>query len=133
MPAGAGGRWSTGALRPSPSAPWPSRAFSVDEQLLRWIADFSYPAVFALLLGSGVGLPVSEDLVLLTAGLVTKEGGANLYLMMAVAWVGVVCADSLLYRLGRVLGPRAVESKRLKKVLTPSRVAWVQGHFDRYG
>ncbi len=105
----------------------------LDGQVLSWVARFSYPAVLAMLVATGVGAPISEELVFLTGGLVAAEGGANLYAMMATAFVGVLTADTLLYRLGRKLGIHAVDSQRFKKLLTPSRVAWVQGHFKDKG
>ncbi len=103
------------------------------ELLLSWLETFSYPAVFALLLACGMGAPLSEDLIVLTGGVVAAKGSAILPLMMAVAWAGVVAGDSMLYRIGRKLGPRALAHKRLSKVLTPARVGWVRGHFAKYG
>ncbi len=103
------------------------------ELLLSWLMTFSYPAVFVLLLACGMGAPLSEDLIVLTGGVVAAKGGALLPVMMAVAWLGVISGDSLLYRIGRKLGPKAMAHKRLSKVLTPGRVGWVRGHFARHG
>jgi membrane-associated protein len=105
----------------------------VQDQLLDLMGRFSYPAVFALLVGSGMGLPVSEDLVLLTAGIVCSAGRGLVLFMAPVAWLGVVTGDTLLFRIGARLGPKVIEHKRLKAVLTPSRVAWVRARFDRFG
>lgn len=104
----------------------------MDEQILGWVATFSYPAVWVLLVGAGLGLPVSEEWVLLAGGGVAARGG-SLVLMIATGWLGVLAGDGLLFRLGRTLGPRAVGSGRLKKVLTPERVAWAQSHFAKGG
>jgi membrane-associated protein len=101
--------------------------------LLSWLETFSYPAVFALLLACGMGAPLSEDLIVLTGGVVAAKGAALLPVMMIVSWVGVVCGDSLLYRIGKKLGPKALAHRRLSKVLTPARVGWVRGHFAKYG
>ncbi|MGQ0505501.1 MAG: DedA family protein [Myxococcaceae bacterium] len=104
-----------------------------EEQILIWLETFSYPAVFVLLLACGMGAPLSEDLIVLCGGILAAKGGAHLPAMMVVAWVGVVAGDSLLYRIGKKLGPKAVAHHRLSKLLTPSRVAWVEGHFARHG
>lgn len=98
-----------------------------------WIEVFSYPAVFLLLLGCGMGLPLSEDAVLIAGGIVTGRSGGSLPAMIAVAMAGVVCGDYILFRVGQRLGPRALNQKFIRKALTPKRVSWVTRHFHRYG
>lgn len=103
----------------------------MEQQVLGWIGAFSYPAVLLLLLACGLGAPISEDLILVTAGLVASQAKTNLALTIAVAYVGVLGGDLLLYRVGRVLGPRAVQRPALRRVLTPARVARAQAAFAR--
>lgn len=98
-----------------------------------WIAAFSYPAALALLVLAGFGAPLSEDLILLAAGIVTATEKGNLPLMIATAWVGVLLGDSALFGLGRRLGPRAANLRFLRKVLTPERIQRVNRHFARHG
>jgi membrane protein DedA with SNARE-associated domain len=105
----------------------------VQDQLLEWIARFSYPAVALLLASTGVGLPVSEDVVLLTAGTMAGTGRALLALMIPVACAGVFVGDTLLFRIGAKLGPKIIEHPRLKKILTPARVEKVRARFARHG
>jgi membrane protein DedA with SNARE-associated domain len=105
----------------------------MQQELLIWIGRFSYPAVYLLLAGTGIGLPISEDVVLLTAGVTVATGHANLALMIPVAFLGVFTGDTLLFRIGAKLGPKLFEVKRLKSVLTPERVEAVRGRFQRYG
>lgn len=105
----------------------------MEDQLLEYIGRFSYAAVFALLAAAGIGLPVPEDMILLSAGVVTSTGRALLPAMILVAAAGVLTADTLLFRIGARLGPKLMENQRLKKVLTPARVAKVKARFDRYG
>ncbi len=98
-----------------------------------WIEAFSFPAVFLLLLGCGMGMPLSEDAVMVAGGIVTGRSGGSLPLMIAVAMVGVLCGDYILFRVGQRLGPRALNQKWIRKALTPGRVTWVTRHFHRYG
>jgi membrane-associated protein len=102
-------------------------------QLLSWVASFSYPAVFVLLLMCGLGLPLSEDLVLLTGGIVAAKGDSSLPGMMLAAYAGLLAGDSTLFFIGRKLGPRATQHRLFKKILTADRVAWVQAQFHRRG
>lgn len=103
------------------------------DQVAQLIAQFSYLAVFLLLVAGGVGAPVSEELTLIAGGVAIARGGGSLPLMIVVALAGVLCGDYLLYRIGRKLGPKAMTSKRFGKILTPERVAKVEGYFLKYG
>lgn len=105
----------------------------MEQQLVEWVSRFSYPAVFLLLASTGIGLPISEDVVLLTAGTICSTGHALVFAMLPVAVVGVLTGDTLLFRIGAKLGPRVIEHPKLKKVLTAERVARVRARFDRWG
>lgn len=99
----------------------------------QWIEAFSYPAVLLLLTSAGLGAPVSEDLVMLAGGMVIGRSGGNLPLMMLTAYVGVLAGDSLLWRIGHKLGPRAVNVRGIRRILTPGRVEWARRHFQKHG
>jgi len=98
-----------------------------------WVSTFSYPAVVLLLFGCGLGLPLSEDVILLTAGIVSARGGASLTGMIVASYVGILLGDSTLFRIGKTLGPRATQQRWIARVLTEKRVAWVRSHFQRHG
>jgi len=53
--------------------------------------------------------------------------------MLPIAWAGVLTGDTLLFRIGARLGPKVIEHPRLRRVLTPERVARVRARFERYG
>ncbi|HKB15096.1 MAG TPA: DedA family protein, partial [Planctomycetota bacterium] len=57
----------------------------------------SYAALFAALLATGVGVPVSEDLVLLAAGALSHRNSASLGLTLAVALAGIFSGDLFLF------------------------------------
>jgi membrane-associated protein len=105
----------------------------VEAQVALWIAGFSYPAVFLLLVLCGVGAPLSEELVVITGGLVVARSGASLPFMVLAAWLGILAGDSALYRIGRSLGPRVFSHPKLSKMLTPARIELLQKLFARRG
>jgi membrane protein DedA with SNARE-associated domain len=105
----------------------------VEAQVALWIAGFSYPAVFLLLVLCGVGAPLSEELVIITGGLVVAHSGASLSVMAIAAYLGIVAGDSALYRIGRSLGPKVFSHPKLSKMLTPARIGLLQGMFARRG
>lgn len=91
------------------------------------IVHFSYFGVVAVLLASGFGLPLPEDLPLLLGGYLCANGTARLDIMLPLVLVAVLGADCMVYVLGRVYGPaiqrmpwlqRMVGAKRLLKART---------------
>jgi membrane protein DedA with SNARE-associated domain len=95
------------------------------------LAKFTYAAVLGLLVAGGVGVPVPEELVQLTAGYLARRGVLSFLPAVAVAWVGLVAGDFLLFRAGRRLGPAVLDSPHVARVMTPARREFVERHFSR--
>ncbi len=105
----------------------------MEAQVTLWIAGFSYPAVFLLLVLCGVGAPLSEELVIITGGMVVAKSGGSLSFMALTAYLGILAGDSALFRVGRSLGPKVFSHPKLAKMLTPERIALLQKLFARRG
>jgi len=105
----------------------------VDAQVVEWVAAFSYPAVILLLALCGVGVPLSEELIVITGGLVVARSGASLPGMMLAAYVGMLIGDGLLFRIGRTLGPRALAQRHLQRLMPPARQERLRAVFARHG
>jgi membrane protein DedA with SNARE-associated domain len=100
--------------------------------VVRLLAKFSYVAVFALLVGGGVGLPIPEEIVQLTAGFLARQGTMALAPALAVTAAGILLGDYVLFRLGRSHGARVMASRHLRRFFTPERRAWVENHFANH-
>jgi membrane protein DedA with SNARE-associated domain len=96
------------------------------------LAKFTYAAMFGLLVAGGVGVPIPEELVQLTAGYLARRGVLSFWPVVAVVWLGLVTGDYLLFRAGRRLGPSVLESRHVARVMTPARRAFVERHFSRH-
>lgn len=92
-----------------------------------------YAALFVLLLLCGVGNPIPEDLVLMTAGYLAFSGQVKLVPMLIVCYVGVICGDLLLYQLGYHYGQKIIDHPRLMRLAPPARVARIRHNFERWG
>jgi membrane protein DedA with SNARE-associated domain len=100
--------------------------------VLAFLTHFGYAALFALLVAGGLGVPVPEELIQLTAGYLARRGLLDLGPAVAVTWAGLVLGDYLLFRLGRALGPTVLDTPRVARVLTPRRRAFLERHFARH-
>lgn len=101
--------------------------------LLPIFTDYGYLAVFVMLLICGFGVPVPEDVTLVTGGVIAGLGYADSHLMFAVGMAGVMAGDGIMFSLGRWYGDRIVRAPGFRRVLTPERFEKAQGAFAKYG
>ncbi|WP_373049103.1 DedA family protein [Vulgatibacter sp.] len=95
----------------------------------------AYGLVFGVLLACGLGLPLPEDVALITGGYLAYLGHANLGVMLAVGFAGILAGDSAVFFLGRT--SRSAQRRHpgglLGRHLTPDRIAKVEAQFERRG
>jgi membrane protein DedA with SNARE-associated domain len=91
------------------------------------------PLVFGILAASGFGLPMNEDILLLTAAALTLSGVMAPAALVVSAWCGLVVADALIFHWGRVFGTRLVEHRLLSRAIPPARLAAMQSLMRRTG
>lgn len=93
----------------------------------------AYVLLFAVLAGSGVGLPVNEDLLLAGAAALTLRHVMEPVPLVAVAWCGVLCADGLIFHWGRRFGPHLMRHRLAARALPPRRVDAMERAVQRWG
>lgn len=101
--------------------------------LLPIFTDYGYLAVFLMLLVCGFGVPVPEDVTLVTGGVIAGLGYANEHVMFAVGMAGVMIGDGIMFMLGRYQGERVRRWPGFRRILTPARFEAAQHAFHKYG
>jgi membrane protein DedA with SNARE-associated domain len=101
--------------------------------LLPIFTEYGYLAVFVMLLICGFGVPIPEDVTLVTGGVIAGLGYADVHTMFAVGMAGVLVGDGLVFSTGRLQGERVMRWRPVQRVMTPERFAAAQGAFARYG
>lgn len=96
------------------------------------LGTWGYPALLLLLVLTGVGSPVPEDLLLLTAGYLVSSEVLRWPLTSAICLVGVIMSDLALYSAGRHLAWHASRWPD-GHLLSRERLDRVTGWFDRVG
>ena len=86
----------------------------------------AYATMFGVLLSCGLGLPIPEDLTLVTAGYLAYLENVGIYPAIFVCFLGVLSGDIILFMLGRKLGPRIFELPGIRFLVTPQRVEFAQ-------
>ena len=86
----------------------------------------AYGALFGVLLACGLGVPIPEDITLITAGYLAYLGNIDVYLAMVVCFFGVIAGDFTIFMMGRTFGKKVFQLPLLRYVFTPERVAIAQ-------
>ena len=102
-------------------------------QLGPFFDQFSYLAVFLILLLCGIGLPVPEEATFLVAGYFVAKMGLSPGLMISVALAGIVLGDSITFFLGRGLGAALLTRWPFKKLISEQGLARAQAFFRKHG
>ena len=92
-----------------------------------------YLGVFLVLMACGLGLPLPEDVPLLTSGFLVHMGLARLGFMIPVAMAGVLTGDCTLFFMGRKLGHHVVEHRIFRRAVNPARLLMAERLFQKHG
>lgn len=80
-----------------------------------------YILVLVLLLACGFGLPIPEDVLLFSAGLMSYYGASDVWIMIGVCFTGVMLGDSSVFTIGATQGRKVRKLKFVKRMLPPKR------------
>lgn len=93
----------------------------------------SYLLLFAALVIAGIGVPLPEDLVMISGAILAQRGITDLPLTVAVLAGGVFAGDTVLYFFSRRVGTAVYEWRLVKRVLPPARRQWIEEKIEKHG
>ena len=94
---------------------------------------YSYALILAVLLACGFGLPLPEDITLVTAGILAARDVIEFKMAVAVCMVGVLLGDGIIFVLGSRYGVKLRGSKFFSMILPEKRDAAVKAVIQKYG
>lgn len=89
--------------------------------------------VLGWLLFGGLGLPLPEDVAVLSAGVLVHRGAVAWWIALPLVLAAVLAGDSILFLLARRLGPKALERPLFRRLLPPARHEHLEDLYRRYG
>lgn len=98
-----------------------------------FLFNYGYWAVFIVLLICGAGFPLPEDITLISAGIISGLGQANLYVMIVVSYLGIIIGDTMMYGIGCYFGGNLREKPLFQKIFLPERMQQIDDLFQKYG
>jgi membrane protein DedA with SNARE-associated domain len=90
-------------------------------------------AVFILLMLSGMGLPLGEDLVIIPAGIFVHNGDLPFWPTLIAAYIGVVCSDCLWFTICHRYGSHLIHMRWFKRMVHPRRLLEVKHQVEQRG
>ena len=90
-------------------------------------------AVFGVLLLCGIGLPVPEDIPLISAGYLIHLHQTTWVIALLVCMLGVLAGDTIIFWFGKRLGKRLLRSRLVMFFTTPKRIIKVKAYYRKYG
>lgn len=94
--------------------------------LLDYYGPTPYVLIFLMLLVCGVGLPLPEDLTLISGGLLVYFGVCDPVPMVLTGLLGVMVGDSLMWFLGNRYGKSLLENRVVSKILSKERLNYAR-------
>lgn len=88
---------------------------------------------FIVLLLCGLGLPIPEDIVLVTAGVLGQIDGRSWIEISALMYAGVLGGDTITFFAGRHVGGWVLTSRWFQRIFAPQKQAKVVDFFERHG
>lgn len=111
-------------------------------------AGFVYLSVFIFMYMSSFGLPIPEEVVLISSGLVAHmathpelypppEGldlyPVNPYILAGLCFFAVISSDSIIYWLGKRYGKGWLRHPRFRRFIRPKHIVKIRSWVRRYG
>jgi membrane protein DedA with SNARE-associated domain len=90
-------------------------------------------AVFLLLMLTGVGVPLGEDLIVIPAGVLVGYGTLNPWQTALWAYAGVLASDCMWYAICSEYGTRLLHKRWFKRTIHPRRLLEVKHHLEKRG
>ena len=99
----------------------------------QFLTHFTYAGLVLLLMASGLGLPIPEDVPLITAGYLARREVVELAVVLPLALTSVIAADGLLFWLGRRYGQRVLSLRMFRWFVPAHRFDRAKDLFARRG
>jgi membrane protein DedA with SNARE-associated domain len=103
------------------------------EWLLSFLTSHVYAKLAGILLLCGLGLPIPEDISLISAGYLAHLGTVELHSVFLVCFAAVLGGDAIAFTIGRLFGTKILASRFGHRYFNPRRQRRVRAYFRTYG
>ena len=101
--------------------------------LAQFLEEFTYAGIFLALFLGGLGVPLPEEVAVLTAGVLAHEQVVRWWLALPLCILGVLSGDVALYWAGRHWGERVLGWWLVRRILSVERERTLTEAYHRHG
>jgi len=105
----------------------------MEQQVLAWITQYGYLAIFSLLVLGIVGLPVPDETLLTFTGYLVYQGHLSLVPALLAGFGGSACGITISYILGRTFGLTLIHRYGRYLRITEHHVQKAHAFFEKAG
>lgn len=102
-------------------------------ELLNEYPSYTYVAVGVVFVLCGIGLPLPEEIVLVSAGYLCYLGHSEYWIMTGVCTAAILVGDLVPFLAGRAFGPRLLRLRWMRFIINRERLAMFDRWFRRRG
>lgn len=120
----------------TPNRTAPGKYALIEQWLSQYAPNAPYLVIFGILLLTGFGLPLPEDIPLLIAGYLcgqTPGGHPHVWIMIPGCMIAILGSDVILYYLGRWFGPSIQRHRYLIRLVGNRNLARTRYLFRKHG
>jgi membrane protein DedA with SNARE-associated domain len=107
--------------------------FEAASLVTAFIAEFTYAGLFLSLFAAGLGVPIPEEVPILTGGVLAHEGVVRWWIALPICILGVLSGDTALYWVGYHWGERVLDWRLVRRVLSRAREERLKEAYCRHG
>lgn len=97
-----------------------------------FVVHFTYAGIFLVLLVASLGVPIPEEIPIITAAVLSHEGLARWWIALPVCIIGVLSGDVVLYWSGRHWGEHLLNWRVVRLVLNRDREQRFKAAYRRH-
>lgn len=101
--------------------------------MLAFLMQFPAIGLFVLLVLGGIGFPFPEDGTLILCGFLLSQQVAHPVPALVMVYLGLLCADTIVYHIGKKYGRLIVTHRRFRRFLSSEKFAELEKQFDQKG
>lgn len=98
-----------------------------------FLTSFTYLGIALVLLASGFGVPLPEDIPLIMGGYLSAKGVTSLAVMLPLTFFCLLGSDAIVYGMGRFYGRHVSRLPVLRRYLTKRRLRRAEVAYRRHG
>lgn len=105
----------------------------MEQAVAFFVEQGSYGLMILALIAAGLGLPLPEDIVMISGAILAQRGVTTLPLTVLSLAVGVFLGDTALFFVARRIGPAIYKWRWIQRVLPGHRREWIEQKIARHG